>query len=113
MMGTYSFLMFCHICSRGDSGGGGSGWHGDAENWRFHSLRCVGLGLSLACVWNKWKENKVRGEESIASRIVEKVRESLCGREDVSFCSKERVCTKWEVMVGNSRRVEVMARPRA
>ena len=50
MMGTYSFLTFCHICSRGESGGGGSGWCGVAENWRFHSLRCMGLGLSLACV---------------------------------------------------------------
>ena len=113
MMGTYSFLTFCHICSRGESGRGGSGWCGDAENWRFHSLRCAGLGLSLACVWNKWKEYRVSGEESIVLRMVEKRSESLCGREDVSFCSNECVCVKWEEMVGNSRRVEAMARPRA
>ena len=55
----------------------------------------------------------MRGEESIASRMVEKVSESLCGRKDVSFCSKERVCMKWEVIDGNSRMVEAMARPRA
>ena len=55
----------------------------------------------------------MRGEESIVSRIVEKMSESLCGRRDVSFCSNECVCTKWEVMVGNSRMVEAMARPRA
>ena len=39
--------------------------------------------------------------------------ESLCGRDDVSFCSKDCVCMKWEVMVGKSRREEAMARPRA
>ena len=45
--------------------------------------------------------------------MVEKVSESLCGRKDVSFCSNKCVCMKWEVMVGNSRMVEAMARPRA
>lgn len=95
VMGEYSSLIFFHISSRGERGGGGDGWWGDAEKRLFQRRRWVRLGLSLDRLEKTKKEGEVSGEASNVSRMRKKSLESLWGLGDVSLCSKEGVCTKW------------------